>query len=555
MKTWQDLDIDIPTGVSSVNVKTLCPKCSHLRRNRREKCLSVNLVTETFKCHNVGCDFRGSLHSGEFPAWQRPPKRIYSKPAESWEPSLGYAATEWFLSRGIAIEAVKRRKITSDAGVIRFPYYRDGELVNVKFRRHPKEFSMVADCELIFWGLDDCQTAEQVTIVEGEMDALALETAGLTNVLSVPNGAQIGGMSFLESGEAIFDRCHSVILAVDADDAGLKLEAELARRIGKEKCYRVRWPDGQKDANDVLKHLGTDVLRSSIANAEPYPIEGLKDYGDLYNGLIALKRLGFSKGDSTGWESLDHLYTVRTGQLTIVTGTPGSGKSEWLDALLVNMIRNHGWYAGIFSPENHPTESHAARIAEKWLGMPFHDGPSPSMTEMDIALVVNELRTRLTFIDPSELTLDDVLDLAGVLVFRHGIKALVIDPWGELDHARPRDLTETEYISRSLSAIRRFSRDRDVHVWLVAHPRIQRRDRDGVFPIPTPYDISGSAHWFNKADNCVTIVRDKTNETAPVQIHIQKIRSRELGRLGTCFLSYNRVVGQFRDIGRYEVSG
>jgi twinkle protein len=414
---------------------------------------------------------------------------------------------------------------------------------------------MVAACALIFWGLDDCATAEQVVIVEGEMDALALETAGLTNVLSVPNGAQTGAMDFLTSGETIFDHCHSIILAVDSDPAGLLLESELARRIGKEKCYRVRWPEGQKDANDVLKNLGSDTVRRCISDAEPYPIDGLTTTSASLTGVLSLYDTGLQRGVKTGWPSMDSIYTIRPGQMTIVTGVPGSGKSEWLDALMLNLVQGSDWRFGVFSPENHPTDNHIAKLAEKWIGMPFHDGPNQRMSRMDVIEVVGTLDDRVVFVTPEEPSLSEILDLADVLVFRYGIKGLIIDPWGEIEHTRPRELTETEYIGLCLTTIRRFAQHRDVHVWLVAHPRIMRRDRDGATPVPTPYDISGSAHWFNKADNCITIVREKENEQTPVQIWVQKVRNRELGRLGRCHLAYDRVCGRYRDINRVEVLG
>src|SRR5262249_8516738 len=107
---------------------------------------------------------------------------------------------------------------------------------------------------------------------------------------------------------------------------------------------------------------------------------------------------------------------------------------------------------------------------------------------------------------------------------------VVIDPWNELEHMRPQWMSETEYISESLSRIRRFARTYNCHVWVVAHPRILQRDKDGKRPVPTPYDVSGSAHWYNKADNCITVWRDVASDSKKAQIHIQKVRFKHVGK-------------------------
>jgi twinkle protein len=128
-----------------------------------------------------------------------------------------------------------------------------------------------------------------------------------------------------------------------------------------------------------------------------------------------------------------------------------------------------------------------------------------------------------------------------------GIKGVIIDPWNELDHSRPSHLLETEYISQALSEIRRFARQHQVHVWLVAHPTKLFKDGNGQYPVPTAYDISGSAHWRNKADNILCIWRDVTAHDHTVQVHVQKIRFREIGQIGKVELTFNSVTGGFHE--------
>jgi len=561
-QTWQDLGIDVPYGRHG-DVKTTCPECQRQgkRSHLRDRSLSVNLDSGLYRCHY--CGWKGKLGGrGDGPTWgrQSPPK-VYAKPEPvvPLEPTLPTKAVEFFTGRGIDMAVVTKRNITVGLdGGLKFPYYRNGELVNVKTRYPAKDgkksFRMEAGCELIFWGLDECQGAEQVIIVEGEMDLLACETAGLKRILSVPNGSQTGEMAFLQSAETIFAGCHSVILAVDGDGPGLALELELARRIGKEKCYRTRWPEGCKDANDVLQQHGDQAIWECITNAEAFPIDGVREAKDVVQDMITAYRIGIQRGLSTGWRNLDNLYTIKPGQLTIVTGVPGSGKSEWVDSLVLNLARHHGWPIAVYSPENYPLAKHYEKFCEKYIGKPFNDGPSPRMSESEMVHFMTDWAQQYLFaISPDDPTLVEVLEKARGLVFRHGVKGLIIDPWNELDHSRPRELTETEWVSRSLTMIRTFCRENDVHAWLVAHPRIMRKE-NGKTPVPTPYDISGSAHFFNKADNSITVQRNKDDDTADVEIHVQKIRFREIGRLGRALLRYDVVTGRYMDTGRWDTT-
>jgi len=132
-------------------------------------------------------------------------------------------------------------------------------------------------------------------------------------------------------------------------------------------------------------------------------------------------------------------------------------------------------------------------------------------------------------------------------VARHGLRGLIIDPWNEFEHTRPSGQTETEGISQALTQIRRFARNHGVHVWLVAHPQKLYRREDGSYPVPTPYDISGSAHWRNKADNCLTVWRDENEPDQPVRLYVQKIRFREVGKVGMVALQFDRVTGRYKD--------
>lgn len=253
---------------------------------------------------------------------------------------------------------------------------------------------------------------------------------------------------------------------------------------------------------------------------------GLFTVEDLYADVEHMHEAGQRpQGVSTGWVNVDRKYRPRKGRWTLVNGIPGHGKSTWLDALAVNLSKQHGWRFAICSPEKVPVSDHLIDLMTCWAGMPFYEGPHPRMSRDDLKIVRKEITDRFVWTLPSEQarSVPGVLAAAELAHRQQPIDGLIIDPWNELDHARPQGLSETEYISQQLTRIRVFARRNDVHVWLVAHPTKLHKGTDGKYPVPTPYDVSGSAHWRNKADNAVTVWRDHA-EPGSTQLHVQKVR-------------------------------
>lgn len=270
---------------------------------------------------------------------------------------------------------------------------------------------------------------------------------------------------------------------------------------------------------------------------------------------------GLPPGDRTGWPTLDRHYTVCPGQLTVVTGWPSSGKSEWLDALLINLARQ-GWKFAMFSPENNPVQVHMAKMLEKWSGKPFGQGPTQRMSREEVFEYADELGSHFAFmeVESGAQSVSAVLETAQEYFAAYSASAkhgLVIDPWNELEHWRPPNLTETEHISMTLSMIRNWARQTETHVWLVAHPRKQRTE-DGKLPVPTPDSISGSQHFWNKADCAITVWRDLANlESQEVKIYVQKVRFKHIGRTGVVDLKWDRISGRYHEpfLGVREYGG
>jgi twinkle protein len=487
-------------------------------------------------------------------------------PTRKIEVNIPQKAMDWFKGRGISKEVVSRNKIGygkiympqvgEEVNAIQFPYYDGNEIINIKSRDGNKNFRMEKNARRVLYGLNDI-LKEKTVIVEGEIDKLSCEMAGFRNTISVPDGAPSANtknysskFSFLEAAEDLLSSVKLFIIAVDNDEPGVRLKDELVRRFGAERCEYVEWPEGCKDANDVLQSYGKELLSEILNDTKPVPVDGIFSVGDFQQQILDIYKYGFEKGNSTGWGNIDKNYTVRAGEWSVVTGIPGHGKSEWLDALTMNMAVNHGWSIGMCSLENLPVERHFAKIAEKYIGLPFQE--TMSTQRMSIEQLEDGIawaKDHYFFLMPKEddLSVDGVLSLCKVLVYRHGINGIVIDPWNELDHSWSNDTSETKYISSALSKIRRFARKHRVHVWVVAHPTKMKKE-DGKYPPPTPYDISGSAHWRNKADNAITVHRPTfDNIHKEVDIYVQKVRFKEVGRVGKQTLVYDYITGRYHE--------
>jgi hypothetical protein len=257
---------------------------------------------------------------------------------------------------------------------------------------------------------------------------------------------------------------------------------------------------------------------------------------------------GYPKGKTTGWQSLDNLFSVLKGQLTVITGMPSHGKSEFMDALAINLSIKNGWKFAVFSPENYPIEMHYHKLIEKITGFGLRD----QNQEKDIELAINIISSRFFFIDALEedIDLSAILGQTEILIKEKNIDALIIDPWNEIELSKPKDISDSDFVGVCLRKLRKFARKNNIHLFIIAHPTKMQKDKNGVYPIPELYDIMGSSHWRNKADNGICVHRDF--ETEQTEIHIQKVKFRYAGKQGIVNFKYDTKNGRYYEVDQYH---
>lgn len=545
-KTFTDFGIEIHNGES----RTTCPECSPSRTKKFDRCLSVDIEQGVWFCHH--CGWAGGINGHADEAKEA--RRIFTKPVYVESGITDKGVTEWFLGRGISDHTLADFKIKTGpawmagkgeiesgvVGTIQFPFYVNGEVVNIKYRTRDKRFRQEKNAKKCLFNFDQAMRAngDTLLICEGEVDCISLHEVGYRAVVSVPDGAPtpetknyVSKFDFLDGAEPLFERFKWVVLAVDGDAPGKRLEEELARRIGLDRCKQVAWPDGCKDANDVLTKKGTPMLRQVIESATLFPVKGVASVSDLWSAVHARHANPEIAGVDTGWQNAVDILNIELGQMTVVTGIPSHGKSSFIDALRVNLWRHHSWPSAAFSPENWPADDHLATLCQMYARQHFHE-----MTAVELSDALAGTMNGFFFIQPENdsemMTVDEILTRAKALVYRNGIKVLVIDPWNEIDHDIPATQREDQYISKQLAKIRRFARMNSVHVFVVCHPTKLQKDKDGGYPAPTPYDISGGAMWRNKADNCLCVYRPDIT-TSVTEVLVQKIRFRRNGKAGS----------------------
>ena len=227
-----------------------CPICSEHRKpqNQKVKVLMIDWDRGLATCQHCGEILQ--LHTYK----RKEEKKEYVKPKWNNSTALSDDVVKWFEGRGISQRTLKSAKVSEgvdamppskgesqwkNAKTIHFNYFRNEELINIKYRTRDKRFKMVTDAEKIMYNIDLWRNDKEVIICEGEMDALSYMEAGILNVASVPNGSTIGhcNLDYIDNSIEFFENKEKIYLALDQDEAGQNTTKELIRRFGADKCF------------------------------------------------------------------------------------------------------------------------------------------------------------------------------------------------------------------------------------------------------------------------------------------------------------------------------
>ena len=564
MRNFANYQVDIRHRTSGV-IKTICNQCLPTRHNKRDRSLRVNIDTGHCHCYHCGADFYVPDDTEEREKAERQAARKrraaavvpqhFQRPVfDASKTTLSDATERWLVeTRCIPQSVIAELRITEQEEFmpqfgakercVCFNYFEGGQLVNTKFRSGKKHFKMVQGAELIPYNIDSLIGQTSCIIHEGELDAASSIAAGFKGVISVPAGAN-SNLSWLDRFmETHFEDLEEIIIAVDTDSAGIRLRDELVNRLGAERCRVVAYGPDCKDANEHLVKYGLESLRIAIEQAVEVPLEGIFTAADLHGDLRALFDNGFGPGAETGWEEMDKICTYERRRNIIVTGTPGAGKSEWVDELVLRLCLRHQWKIGFFSPENIPIVYHLRKLIEKLTGHRFQNGCG--MTEGLLARSEEFLAENVSHISlKGNATPDRVLAKARELVVRRGCRIFVFDPLNRFDHEPAPGQTETQYISNLLNKFMEFATQYNCLLILVAHPRkMNRNPTTGATPRVEMYDINGSADFYNKADYGIVVERDK--EIGITRVYVDKVKFKHLGVGGVATFVYDLVNGRY----------
>ena len=508
---WNDIQV---SGSKSGNKKALCPNCSHTRKKKTDKCMSVSFSLGKAYCFNCGAvsfvdEFKQSYT-----------EKVYDLPKQDWQnfTALSDNLVKWveetrgirqitLMDFGITEEKQYMPQTQKEQNCIVFNYFESGVLVNKKYRDARKNFTQSKGGKPIFYNINSVVGAEKVYIVEGEFDVLAMYQSGVKSVISLPSGANDNDDYWTNSNEYLSD-VKRFVIAVDTDEKGLIIREKIAHRLGKYRCSYIEWKG--KDANDDL--LSGNIW-DSIRNEKTFPVTGTYNAFDLSTQINELYQNGIPKTIAPKKQcfgNLGNIFSTLSGQMTVVTGIPSHGKSNFLEWYILNLIDEFELKASFFSPEHSPMEMHMANFIQKAVGKPFYsdiDNVS-KCTPDDIQRFIEWSKERLYLTGGGAgevVDWDWLLEKFKEQLFNFGINIFVVDAWNKVQ--MPKGLSGKDGIDQTLTRITAFCQQNNVQVYLVAHPTKMKKNEKGQYELPQLYDVSGSADFRNQTHNGFSIYR------------------------------------------------
>ena len=554
----RDLGIEIQ---SKDQYKTWCPVCYNRKGHKKDKDLSVNKKDGTYNCHNSNCSFKGRVSLKDH---KRP---------EVKEIILTADAINWFKDRGISEMTLKSKKVSTIGSYILFNYYKNGALVNYKRRNtKQKEFSQFPDAEKVFYNYDSLEGKTKCIITEGEVDALTWIELGFEQdyaILSLDNGAGAknttldGKLECLTNAARLLDTFDYFYLAGDNDEAGNYTFEEIARRLGKYRCKKIKF--STKDSNEEYlldRSNAQDRFYQLIDNAIPFPIGGIEVLDDeRIQQMLDEYDNGEKTGDKLDGMEFSEYFSVMAGELTLWTGYPSDGKSTFVRWLAMAYAVKKGYKFAFYAPEDYPSNYFYKQLCKTYLGKEIDKKYMNRATREEYLSAMNWVRSYFFFIY-QETSDKGVMELPTnqyinekirYLKLQYGVCSFVKDPWNRIHH-NDTVMREDQYLREEITKEKAFAKDYRA-CWYVVHPKSPTKTKEGKILAPTKYDLSGGSMWNNGMDNIITIFRPNraVDPRDPmVEIIIEKIRKKKVvGNEGKVVMSFDTEKQRYIDAGDF----
>lgn len=457
---------------------------------------------------------------------------------------------EYLGKRCISKETIDAADVREDAnGNIVFNYYDTNDVLTlVKYR--PSHKIDKAKGEIKNWCQKDADTTpllfnmnkananSPLLITEGECDCLAAIESGWANAVSVPFGAN--NFAWIEENFDWLEQFESIIICSDNDDAGVKMRKECVSRLGSWRTKYVEVPefverkDNEekvriKDLNEMLFYRGKEEVINLINNAEDPGVPSVTNVSDIKD--IDLDQMD---GILTGIRALDsEIMRLFFGTLTIISGTPGSGKTSFLSQLVCHSLEQNKnvWMYSREMP---------GWMEKSWLNYIMAGGHHIEAREDKNGTVyykvsdkakraINDTYDKQWFLyrDDWSNKLDDLIISMEESVRKYGTKLLILDNLMMIDLGCDENaelLKQTECINKLIKFAMKFS----VAVVLVAHPRKMPNGVEvGI------YDISGSSNISNLAHRTIGLRRiNHESEKSNYDVCLTIIKDRMRGKSG-----------------------
>ncbi len=548
--------------------KTTCPQCSEGRRNKKDPCLSVNITTGEYCCHN--CSWKGNVRFTE----KRKDVIKYERPSrqEVESHALNERIIKYAETRGLSKTTLKKFMVygkeewmpqtQKKERCVCFPYIRDSEVINVKFRDGRKDFKLVKDAEMILFGMQTLHGRHSAIITEGEWDALSAYEAGFAQdyalepdkdgvivehelgrwaVLSVPNGASVGNqrLEYIDNCSDWLKQVDEFVIATDGDEAGISLRDELIRRFGVEKCRVLYYPTDTvivtdkgkracKDLNEVLIQFGKDKVIECVLNSASLPVDGINYLEDVFESMLINFRKGIQLAPTTRFKTIDEYFRWKKGDVNLFSGYANYGKTTYAIQLMLIKSIYDGWKWAVFSPENFPANDFYDDIVEMYVGKWLS-----RMTEDEYCDACDFINQHIFYVYPeNEHDIQSIHDKFRYLVLKKGVDGVMIDPFNQLDKNQKPYERDDQYLSETLKDIKRFALLNSVVYNIVIHPKNPTYEKDKPLPAVKMYDLAGGAMWGNKADSITIYDRPefyKDKNSPIVKIHQIKTKRKRTG--------------------------